>query len=101
MTVILRRSAGALIALALLAFPGCDRLFDKGSKDEVYAAEKKVAAGDYRAAVALYEAAIDGTAKSAEVHYKLALLYDDKLKSPLDALHHMNRYLELAPTGTH
>ncbi len=101
MTVIPRRFAGAHLALAFFAFSGCDRLFDKGSKDEVHAAEKKAAAGDYHAAVLSYESALDGTAKSAEVHYKLALLYDDKLKSPLDALHHMNRYLELAPTGAH
>lgn len=96
-----RRFAGALLALALLTLPGCDRLFDKGSKDDVYAADKKAAAGDFRAAASLYESALDGTAKTAEIHYKLAVLYDDKLKSPLDALHHMNRYLELAPTGTH
>jgi nucleoid-associated protein YgaU len=93
--------AGVVIALAALCFPACDRLFDKGSKDDVTAADKKVAAGDFRAAASLYEAALDGTAKTAEAHYKLALLYEDKLKSPLDALHHMSRYLELAPTGAH
>jgi hypothetical protein len=27
------------------------------------------------------------------------LIYDDKLKSPRDALHHFERYLELAPAG--
>jgi len=93
--------AGVCLALATLLLPACDRIFDKGSKDDVTAADKKAAAGDYRTAVSLYEAALDGTAKTAEVHYKLALLYDDKLKSPLDALHHMDRYLELAPTGAH
>lgn len=91
----------ACVALAALAFPACDRLFDKGSKDDVIAAEKKAAAGDFRGAAALYEAALDGTAATAEVHYQLALLYDTKLKSPLDALHHMGRYLELAPNGAH
>ena len=101
MTAHLRRFAGALFALALFACSGCDRLFDRGSKDETYAADKKAAAGDYHAAILIYESALDGTAKSAEIHYKLALIYDDKLKSPLDALHHMNRYLELAPAGAH
>lgn len=96
-----RWMAGVCLALATLLLPACDRIFDKGSKDDVAAADKKAAAGDYRTAVSLYEAALDGTAKTAEVHYKLALLYDDKLKSPLDALHHMDRYLELAPTGAH
>ena len=60
---------------------------------------KKPRPGITRGAVALYESALDGTPKTAEVHYKLALLYDEKLKSPIDALHHMDRYLELAPTG--
>jgi LysM repeat protein len=96
-----RRLAGICLALAALLFPACDRIFDKGSKDDVVAADKKAAGGDFRGAAAMYEAALDGTARTAEVHYKLALLYDDKLKSPLDALHHMERYIVLAPTGAH
>ena len=97
----LRHCAHALLALGLLTAPGCDRLFDKGSKDDITSAEKKAAAGDFRAAVQFYEASLDGTAKSADTHYKLALLYADKLKSPLDAVHHLNRYLALAPSGAH
>ena len=96
-----RHWAHALLALGLLTAPGCDRLFDKGSKDDITSAEKKAAAGDFRAAVQFYEASLDGTAKSADTHYKLALLYADKLKSPLDAVHHLNRYLALAPNGSH
>jgi LysM repeat protein len=102
MMIALRHPLGrVLFAVVVLGFSSCDRLFDKGSKESVAAADKKAAAGDFRGAVALYEAALDGTAQSAEVHYKLAVLYDDKLKSPLDALHHMDRYLELAPSGPH
>jgi len=37
----------------------------------------------------------------AEVHFKLALLYDDKLNDPLNALHHFKRYLVLNPEGAH
>jgi LysM repeat protein len=80
---------------------GCDRLFDKGSKDELAAGDKKAASGDFHGAVNAYEAALDGTEKSASAHWKLALLYDDKLKVPRDAIHHLERYLELAPNGTH
>ncbi len=94
-----RPRARVLPLLAALMLPACERLFDKGSTDDSVAAGKKAAAGDFRGAVLLYEAALDGTAATAELHYKLALLYDGKLKSPLDALHHMDRYLELAPTG--
>jgi nucleoid-associated protein YgaU len=101
MQILRRLLARVLIAVTLLAFPGCERLFDKGSKEDIAAADKKAAAGDFQGAVPLYEAALDGTANTAEVHYKLALLYDSKLQSPVDALHHMDRYLELAPTGAH
>ncbi len=91
--------AKGLAVCALLTAPGCDRIFDQGSKDDIAAAEKKAAAGDFRGAVERYEAALDGTGKTAELHYRLALLYADKLKAPLDAVHHLDRYLELAPAG--
>ena len=100
-SVLRRRCAGALAALVVLSFAACDRLFDKGGKDAVTAADKKVAAGDFRGAVTLYEGALDGTSATAEVHYKLALLYDGKLKSPINAMHHMDRYVDLVPNGTH
>lgn len=90
-----------LCASAIALFAGCDRLFDKGSKDQLTAGDKKAAAGDFRGAVGAYEAALDGTEKTANAHWKLALIYDDKLKVPRDAIHHFERYLELAPAGSH
>lgn len=94
-----RLRAAVLLGCAVLAFSGCDRLFEKGARDETTAAEKKASTGDFRAARQLYEASLDGTAKTADVHYRLALLCGDKLKDPLGALHHLDRYLELAPAG--
>ena len=41
--------------------------------------------GDYSSAIQYYEGALDGTADTADVHYKMALLFDDKLKNPLAA----------------
>ena len=38
-------------------------------------------------------------AASADVHYKLALIYDDKMNDPLNALHHFKRFLALEPAG--
>lgn len=91
-----------LIVLLCVSMLGCDQLFDRDhSKAPIAAAEKKVSAGDFHAAVKLYESALDGTAKTAEVHFRLGVLYDDKLKSPRDGLHHFERYLDLAPTGPH
>jgi tetratricopeptide (TPR) repeat protein len=62
-------------------------------------ADAKSAQGDYLRAINLYETALDGTTGAAEIHYKLGLLYDDKLNDPLNALHHFKRYLILSPTG--
>ena len=58
-------------------------------------ADNKSAQGDFERAVNLYEAALDDSPRGAEVHYKLALLYDDKLNDPVSALHHFKRYLAL------
>lgn len=64
-------------------------------------ADTKSAQGDFARAINLYEAALDDSPRCAEVHYKLALLYDDKLNDPVSALHHFRRYLALSPTGSH
>jgi len=64
-------------------------------------AENKAAQGDFERSVNLYEAALDDSPRGAEVHYKLALLYDDKLNDPVNALHHFKRYLALSPNGAH
>jgi tetratricopeptide (TPR) repeat protein len=89
----------ALVCAALI-LSGCDRaLFRENPSKLMESARKKSAAGDFRAAIKLYESALDGTPETAEAHYRLALIYDDKLKSPHDALHHFERYLELDPKG--
>jgi tetratricopeptide (TPR) repeat protein len=85
----------------LLAFSSCDRMVTSRNARTVKEADWKAAQGDYLWAVNLYESALDGTPQSAEVHYKLALLYDDKLNDPLHALHHFKRYLVLNPEGAH
>ena len=90
------------IALAILALlSGCGRMVTSRNAQRVKEADWKAAQGDYLWAVNLYESALDGTPQSAEVHYKLALLYDDKLNDPLHALHHFKRYLVLNPEGAH
>jgi tetratricopeptide (TPR) repeat protein len=96
-----RGIAAVTLMVGLLLLSGCERLFDKGSKQQLESADKKAAAGDVQGAIKLYEASLDGTAKTAEAHYKLALLYADKLKSPTDALHHFGRYLDFAPSGAY
>jgi LysM repeat protein len=85
----------------LLLLAGCERMVTPRNTQLVKEADWKAAQGDYLWAINLYEAALDGTPQSAEVHYKLALLYDDKMNDPLHALHHFKRYLVLNENGVH
>ena len=86
------------ISVAMLG--GCDRMVTPRSSQATKDADARLADGDYLHAINLYESALDGSAASAEIHYKLALLYDDKMKDPLSALHHYKRYLTVAPGGS-
>src|SRR5215469_10291512 len=85
----------------LCALAGCDRLGNSRYTQLIQDADNKSAKGDFERAVNLYEAALDDSPRGAEVHYKLALLYDDKLNDPVSALHHFKRYLALNPNGPH
>jgi tetratricopeptide (TPR) repeat protein len=62
-------------------------------------ADARATNGEFLQAINLYEDALDGSEHSADIHYKIALLYDDKMNDPLNALHHFKRYLTLAPSG--
>lgn len=84
---------------AAFLLAGCDKILTDRPKEKIAAADKLAKAGDHRDAVKVYESALDGTDATAEVHYKLAAIYDEKLKRPESALHHFQRYLELAPKG--
>jgi LysM repeat protein len=87
-----------LIALSLA---GCDRMITPRHTQQLKDGDNKAAAGDFTRAISLYESALEDRPGDAEVHYKLALLYDDKMNDPLSALHHFKRYLAIAPSGPH
>jgi LysM repeat protein len=102
MKVCRQKSFVAAVCLGLaLSGGGCDRMITPRSAQVIKDAEAKTADGNYLRAITLYESGLDGSAKSADIHYRLALLYDDKMHDPLHALHHFKRYLTLAPTGPH
>src|SRR5213592_3808550 len=82
-------------------FAGCDRLTSSRYAQLARDADAKSEQGDFKRAINLYEAALDDSPRCAEIHYKLALLYDDKMNDPLSALHHFKRYLALTPNGAH
>ena len=89
-----------LLCLVLLGAAGCNRMVTPRGTQAVKDGDARVTSGDFLHAINLYESALDGSAASAEIHYKLAVLYDDKMKDPLSALHHFKRYLTIAPGGS-
>ncbi|MBA3651539.1 MAG: LysM peptidoglycan-binding domain-containing protein [Chthoniobacterales bacterium] len=86
-----------MCSLGMLA--SCNRMITPRETQLSKEADAKAAEASYAEAINLYEAALDGSARSADVHYKLALIYDDKMNDPLNALHHFKRFLTLEPTG--
>src|SRR4051794_8979608 len=90
-----------LFILLCVTLSGCDRMMTPRDAQLIRDAEAKSAQGDYLRAINLFEAALDDSPRCADIHYKLALLYDDKLNDPLNALHHFKRYLTLSPNGAH
>lgn len=89
--------AGAVPGILLLA--GCDLLTVSQSGRNTREGNEAVLRGEFQRAVQYYETALDGTMLSAEAHYRLGLVYEDQLKNQVAALHHFERYLELAPQG--
>jgi LysM repeat protein len=94
------RIAVSSLAVAL-ALAGCDRMITPRHTQQLKDADAKAANGDFLRAISLYESSLEDRPGDADVHYKLALLYDDKMNDPLDALHHFKRYLAIAPSGPH
>ena len=90
-----------VLGVSALLLAGCDRSPFNDTERAQDQAEQKQAAQDYRGAANLYEKALDGTAKTADSHFRLGLLYDGKLADPVGAVHHFRRYLEFLPNGPH
>lgn len=87
----------------LLALGGCEEkwLGPRQNDRALRQALSQQAAGDYAAASASYEAALDGTPRTADTHFRFAVLLNDKLNDSLGAAYHLRRYLKLAPEGSH
>ena len=96
---VLRCACRVLCAAGLLSLGGCDLLTISQSGRGIREGNDAVLRGEFQKAVQHYESALDGTLLTAEAHYRLGLVYEDKLKNQVAALHHFERYLELAPQG--
>lgn len=93
------RSLAAVAACVVLLMSGCDLLTVSQTGRNIREGNAAVLRGEFQKAVQYYETALDGTMLSAEAHYRLGLVYEDHLKNQVAALHHFERYLELAPQG--
>jgi tetratricopeptide (TPR) repeat protein len=89
------------IASLAVTLAGCDRLFEQKGEQALDMAREKEKEGDYQGAIQWYEASLDGTARTAEADYSMALIFDDQLDDPVAALDHFRRYIELLPNGPH
>jgi LysM repeat protein len=98
---LLKNFVAALLLGLVFSVGGCDRMITPRSAQVIKDAESKAADGNYLRAIALYESVLEDSPRAADIHYRLALLYDDKMHDPLNALHHFKRYLTLAPSGPH
>ncbi len=96
-----RKRGARVIAVLILAagLAGCDLLTVSQTGRKIREGNEAVLRGEFPRAVQHYEAALDGTMLSAEAHYRLGLVYEDQMKNQVGALHHFERYLELAPQG--
>ena len=78
---------------------GCDRIGEGRFQKALIEADKRISTEDVEGAIRVYEAVLDGTPKTADAHYYLGHVYADRLKDPLGALYHFNRYVAVAPDG--
>jgi len=77
---------------------GCDQVTQMRGPKPADLGDQALSAGDYPRAVRFYEAALDGTSATADLHYRLAYIYDTHLKDPTSAIHHYRRHLRMTET---
>jgi len=95
------RCAWRVLAAAVLCLglAGCEQILSRQRENEFRQAKQLDAASDYPGAIASYEAVLDNSPRGAEAHFRLALIYMDKINDPVSAVHHLRRYLAMAPKG--
>lgn len=84
------------ISIGFHFLTGCDKMSKFQGPNAKELGEKAVSAGDFPRAVNFYEAALDGTPDTANIHYRLAILYDNQMKDPVAAIHHYRRFMLLS-----
>src|SRR5437667_10059182 len=93
--------AGGCLWIVLCGLTACDHMGGSRYSQLTKDADSKSAQGEFERAINLYEAALDDRPRCAEIQYRLAVLYDDKLTDRVSPLHHFKRYLALSQDGRH
>lgn len=89
--------AAILVPTACFLLQACDGTIVVPSNRARELAVQAENGGEYPRAIRLYEHALEGTSRTADLHYRLAILYDTRLDDPVSALHHYQRHLETDP----
>jgi len=86
-----------LCVISTLFLCGCGKPGGESGGEGTESAEAAEKAGDLPRAVRIYESNLAQPAKAGEVHYALALLYEQRLNDPVSALHHYRRSMKSNP----
>lgn len=94
-------SVSALLLLALLALSGCvpsaQSQLDEEKEPHYLAGKNRVSTMDYPGAIECFDKALEVNPQSAQAHFELACLFDQKEVNPADAIYHYEHYLKLRP----
>ncbi|HEX8373351.1 MAG TPA: LysM peptidoglycan-binding domain-containing protein [Chthoniobacterales bacterium] len=89
------------LAAMVISFSACNQVVQKHQVKLRNDAAEANRRGDYVAALNLFEASLDESASSADIHFQMALICETKLHDPLGALFHFRRCERIAPQGRH
>jgi|TARA_B110000495_G_scaffold98834_1_gene85476 tetratricopeptide (TPR) repeat protein len=100
-----RLSSGLAVLFALLFLVGCPQrtqeLLPEIQERAYRRGQGLQREGNHREALIAFEEVIAGRAKAPESHLEVGLIYLNKIKDPVSAYYHFNRYLTINPNGEH
>ncbi|MEY2407734.1 MAG: hypothetical protein QOF48_404 [Verrucomicrobiota bacterium] len=101
--MLLRVLRGGWAGLFCLCLCGCpqpaENQTDEQKNPHYIAGKEKLAALDYKGAVASFERATEDNPRSALAHFELGVLYETRENDYAAALYHYNKALKLRPAG--
>lgn len=87
-----------------VALAGCEPSGQSTADDEkephFVLGQNRVSAMDYPGAIEAFEASLEVNPRSAQAHFQLAMLYDEKESIPAAAIYHYQQYLRFDPKAS-